>query len=254
VEAACRSRSWLLLRGEGGVGKLAVLRATHRRFNPAARFAVVDAADLRGDPAQWTTRLRADLGAPMGTVVLRHLDRLPDDAATELAGLLDPAVHRAWVVGTMSQSAGPPHSILGHFAASHVVPPLRHRVDDVREIVPVLLRRHAAHRRLVCSPQAMHTLLRAPWPGNVAQLDRVVQAAVAARPTGRIEPGDLPEECHATSRHVLTPMEAIERDAISRALDESGGDKRKAAARLGISRATVYRKIRAFGLETGAGA
>jgi transcriptional regulator of acetoin/glycerol metabolism len=44
-------------------------------------------------------------------------------------------------------------------------------------------------------------------------------------------------------------MEAIERDAISRALDESGGDKRKAAARLGISRATIYRKIRAFGLE-----
>jgi transcriptional regulator of acetoin/glycerol metabolism len=251
VEAACRSRSWLLLRGEDGVGKLAVVRAMHRRFNPAARFAVVDAADLRGDPAQWTARLRADLGAPMGTVVLRHLDRLPPDAATELAALLEPAGHRAWVIGTMSQTAGPPHSLLGHFAESHVVPPLRHRVDDVRDIVPMLLRRHAAHRRLVCSPQAMHTLLRAPWPGNVAQLDRVMQAAVAARPTGRIEPGDLPQECHATSRHVLTPMEAMERDAISRALDESGGDKRKAAARLGISRATIYRKIRAFGLEIG---
>ncbi|MCW2859573.1 MAG: modulated sigma54 specific transcriptional regulator, Fis family [Actinoallomurus sp.] len=249
VEAACRSRSWLLLRGEAGVGKLAVVRAMHRRLNPAARFAVIDAADLRSDATSWIGRLRSDLGAPMATVVLRHLERLPADAATRLAGMLEPAGHRAWVVGTVTGPANLPHSLLGHFSESLVVPPLRHRVDDVRDIVPVLLRRHAAHRRLICSPQAMHTLLRAPWPGNVAQLDRVVQAAVTARPTGRIEPGDLPDECHTTSRHVLTPMEAIERDAISRALDESGGDKRKAAARLGISRATVYRKIRAFGLE-----
>jgi sigma-54 dependent transcriptional regulator, acetoin dehydrogenase operon transcriptional activator AcoR len=254
VEAACRSRSWLLLRGEAGVGKLAVVRAMHRRFNPAARFVVVDASDLRGDPAQWVAGLRSDLGVPRGTVVLRHLDRLPPEAAAELAALLEPAGHRAWVAGTVTGSAHLPHALLGHFTESLVVPPLRHRVDDVRDIVPVLLRRHAAHRRLVCSPQAMHTLLRSPWPGNVTQLDRVIQAAVEARPTGRIEPGDLPDEAHATSRHVLTPMEAIERDAISRALDESGGDKRKAAARLGISRATIYRKIRAFGLETGPGA
>jgi transcriptional regulator of acetoin/glycerol metabolism len=249
VEAACRSRSWLLLRGEAGVGKLAVVRAMHRRLNPAARFAVIDAADLRSDATSWIGRLRSDLGAPQATVVLRHLERLSADAATRLAGMLEPAGHRAWVVGTMTGPANLPHSLLGHFAESLVVSPLRHRVDDVRDIVPVLLRRHAAHRRLICSPQAMHTLLRAPWPGNVTQLDRVIQAAVIARPTGRIEPGDLPDECHTTSRHVLTPMEAIERDAISRALDESGGDKRKAAARLGISRATVYRKIRAFGLE-----
>jgi DNA-binding NtrC family response regulator len=249
VEAACRSRSWLLLRGEAGVGKLAVVRAMHRRLNPAARLAVIDAADLRSDATSWIGRLRSDLGAPHATVVLRHLERLPPDAATRLAAMLEPAGYRAWVVGTVTGPANLPHSLLGHFAESLVVPPLRHRVDDVRDIVPVLLRRHAAHRRLICSPQAMHTLLRAPWPGNVAQLDRVIQAAVTARPTGRIEPGDLPDECHTTSRHVLTAMEAIERDAISRALDESGGDKRKAAARLGISRATIYRKIRAFGLE-----
>ncbi len=252
VEAACRSRSWLLLRGEEGVGKLAVVRAMHRRLNPAARFAVIDAEDLRGDPELWAGRVRSDLAAPRGTVVLRHLDLLPETAVDKLAELLEPAGYRAWVVGTVTEPSSPdvPQSLLGNFSESLVVPPLRHRVDDVREIVPMLLRRHVGRRRLVCSPQAMHTLLRAPWPGNVAQLDRVLQAAVAVRPTGRIEPRDLPEEAHATSRHVLTPMEAMERDAISRALDESAGDKRKAAARLGISRATIYRKIRAFGLET----
>ena len=251
VEAACRSRSWLLLRGEEGVGKLAVVPAMHRRLNPAARFAVFDAEELRGDPETWIARLRSDLAAPRATVVLRHLDRLPEESVMKLAELLEPASHRAWVVGTAGEPAGAglPPSLMAHFAKSLAVPPLRHRIDDVREIVPMLLRRHAARRRLVCSPQAMHTLLRAPWPGNVAQLDRVLQASVAARPTGRIESRDLPEECHATSRHVLTPMEAMERDAISRALDESDGDKRKAASRLGISRATIYRKIRAFGLE-----
>jgi transcriptional regulator of acetoin/glycerol metabolism len=54
---------------------------------------------------------------------------------------------------------------------------------------------------------------------------------------------------------VLTPWESLERDAIARALLEAGGNRAQAAALLGISRATIYRKIRAYGIAiTGQGA
>lgn len=252
VEFACRGNGRLLLRGEPGVGKLAVVRAVHRRVNPAGRFVLVDGEDLAGDPAGWLAGLQANLTQRGSTVVFHHLDRLSEAAATRLAGLLDSARDGAWIVATINdpqRAAFRADLLLPSFGEVLVVPPLRHRIDDVRDLVPVLLRRHAAHRHVACSPEALHTLMRAPWPGNVTQLDRVLAAAVATRPTGRIEPGDLPDECRTTSRHVLTPMEAMERDAIVRALAETGGDKRKAAARLGISRATIYRKIRAFGID-----
>jgi transcriptional regulator of acetoin/glycerol metabolism len=94
----------------------------------------------------------------------------------------------------------------------------------------------------------MQTLLRREWPGNVAELEQVLRAALSHRRSGRIALEDLPEDVHATSRRVLTPLEALERDAIARALIDAGGNRAEAAARLGISRATIYRKIRSYGI------
>src|SRR5439155_19923625 len=128
------------------------------------------------------------------------------------------------------------------------VPPLRHRIEDIRELVPHLLQRHAPGRQIAVGPDAMHTLLRCTWPGNVAELEQALRSALARRHTGQIRVADLPESCHATSRRVLSEWESIERDAIIRALTEAHGDKIKAAVRLGISRATIYRKIRTFGI------
>jgi len=53
----------------------------------------------------------------------------------------------------------------------------------------------------------------------------------------------------ALSRHTLTQLEALERDAIVRSLEDNGRNKKAAAAALGISRATIYRKIREFGID-----
>ena len=54
--------------------------------------------------------------------------------------------------------------------------------------------------------------------------------------------------CRALSRHTLTQIEALERDAIVRSLEENHGNKKAAATALGISRATIYRKIKEFGI------
>ncbi|WP_219467341.1 sigma-54-dependent Fis family transcriptional regulator [Nonomuraea rhizosphaerae] len=241
VETRCRARSGLLLTGEPGVGKLSIAEAAHRRCFPASHLAVADADGLDLE------LLGADLAEPYATVVIRHLDRLPAGLVPALAQVLEAAPTGAWLVGTSAAEA--PDALLEYFPASLAVPPLRHRIDDVRELAPVLLRRHAGRRPVTCSPEAVQVLLRMLWPGNVAQLEEVLRRALSRRGAGEVGVDDLPEECHATTRRVLTTWEAVERDTVIAALMEAGGDKARAAAQLGISRATIYRKIHAYGID-----
>ena len=257
VDSHCRRRSWLLLVGEPGVGKVALARAAHRRSYQEAPLEVIDAADCREDTADaWLEAVRERLRETGTTVVLRHLELLGPRAACVLADALDQAGHaeqRPWVVGTLAAATivgKELDTLLRQFAASATVPPLRHRIGDVQDLVPVLMRRRApAGSTVACSPEVMQTLLRKAWPGNVAELERVLDAALARQRSGQIRLEDLPEDVHATSRRVLTTFETLERDAIARALVKTGGNRTEAAAQLGISRATIYRKIHAYGIE-----
>lgn len=261
VGAHCRERSRLLLVGEPGVGKAALASAVHRRAFPAGRLTVIDTGES-GSGDAWVAAVQAALAEAGGgdTVLLRHLDQLGVPAAQALARLLDqqsagsaPADQaRSWVVGTLATATIEGHhleALLPHFAAVVTVPPLRHRIADVRELVPVLLQRLAPRSAVGCSPEVLQTFLRRDWPGNVRELEQVLRAALARRRGGQIELGDLPDDVHAISRHVLTTWESLERDAIIRALVEARGNRAEAAARLGISRATIYRKIHAYGIE-----
>jgi transcriptional regulator of acetoin/glycerol metabolism len=63
-----------------------------------------------------------------------------------------------------------------------------------------------------------------------------------------IEARDLPAECWVTGKRVLTPLESLECDAIVQALLDTGGNKGEAARRLAMSRATIYRKVREYGI------
>jgi transcriptional regulator of acetoin/glycerol metabolism len=72
---------------------------------------------------------------------------------------------------------------------------------------------------------------------------------VQRRRSGVIQPADLPPECRSMSRRVLTPLESMERDAIVRSLQDTHTDKKQAAEALGMSRATIYRKIRKYGID-----
>jgi len=257
VDSHCRRRSWLLLVGEPGVGKVALVRAAHRRSSQEAPLSVIDAGDCQeGAIDAWLGQLRPHLREPGETIVLRHLERLSPAAARALVGALDEASHadqRPLVAGTLAAATivgGELDMLLRHFSTSVTVPPLRHRIGDVQDLVPVLLRRHApVGTTVACSPEVMQTLLRRAWPGNVAELERVLHAALARQRSGQIRLEDLPEDVHATSRRVLTTFESLERDAIARALVKTGGNRTQAAAQLGISRATIYRKIHAYGIE-----
>lgn len=91
-------------------------------------------------------------------------------------------------------------------------------------------------------------LRRHDWPGNVRELSLVLSKAAAARRTYRIEVGDLPPSLHSAGGRSLSVWEASERDTLVQALLEADGNKLLAAQRLGISRTTIYRKMRAYGI------
>ncbi len=255
VEAACASGEWLSLEGEPGAGKLALLRAVCRRRNPAGAFHVLDAAEA-GD-RDWMARALGELLEGEGSLVIRHVDRLSTLRLRALWIALEQALaadrqHVLWVAITLSQSpvSGDLAGLLKFFPGAVELPPLRHHIEDLHELVPFFLARLNPHGPLACSPEAMHLLLRSNWPGNTEQLWQVLRRVARRRRTGTIHPGDLPPECWSVSRRLLSPLESIERDAIVQTLLDHHGNKAKGAGSLGMSRATIYRKIHEYGIIT----
>ena len=139
--------------------------------------------------------------------------------------------------------------LLSCFPSTVTVPPLRHHVEDVAELVPRLLARLGRGSSVTCSPEAMRVLTHNRWPGNVDQLFSVLRKVVATRRSGVIGPRDLPPECRSSTKRMLTPLESLECDAIVEALLDAGGSKVEAARLLSMSRATIYRKIRDYGIS-----
>jgi len=254
VESILRVGSWLVLEGEPGVGKLAVLRAVHQRAHAAGRFSVVDGAEATGrHNPQWLAQARRTIEEEDGTLVLRHLEALPDATVRVLTSALQDAAGRGgrpWAAVAVSPEPPRPElaQLLRMFPSTVQVPPLRHHVADVEQLVPFFLRRLGCSGRLTCSPEAMQLLLRASWPGNIAQVLESLRWVLRLRRAGAIQPEDLPPEIQSLTRRRLTPLESIERDAIVRGLQDAHGNKAGAARALGMSRATIYRKIRDYGI------
>ena len=138
--------------------------------------------------------------------------------------------------------------LLPHFPHTVEVPSLRHHSEDIADLVPVLLESVSQGQRLKFSFDAMQQLSRLPWPGNVAQLRQVLAELVRYRRSGTITATDLPPEARSAIRRRLSQLESLERDAIVRSLTANHGNKELACAELGMSRATIYRKIRDFGI------
>ncbi len=139
--------------------------------------------------------------------------------------------------------------LLRCFPRSLLIPPLRHHIEDLHELVPFMISRLTKGGSLSCSSEAMQMLMRNRWAGNIAQLYQTMRKIVAHRRTGVITVADLPPECQASSRRLLTPLESMERDAIVQALLTADGNKLRAAQQLGMSRATIYRKIHEYGIR-----
>jgi transcriptional regulator of acetoin/glycerol metabolism len=254
LERTFRAGEWLAIEGEAGVGKLALLRAVQLRRQPVGRFVLLDAAEAATDP-DWTGRLHRAVTEEADSLVVRHVDQLDPPRLRSLSAVLQgarqtPRERPLWVAVTLGPRPTSPGvlQLLQLFPSTLDVPPLRMHLEDVRQLVPLFLSRLTHGGHLVCSPPALRLLMRMPWPGNAEELRLLLAEVVTHRRSGVIEAADLPPQVHAMSRRVLTGLESMERDAIVRALTHAAGNKLQAARSLGMSRATIYRKIHEYGI------
>ena len=136
------------------------------------------------------------------------------------------------------------------------VPALRERREDILPLSRVLLESAAQRmqRRISgLTPQTADQLLRYDWPGNVRELENAMERSVALARGQRVERDDLPEEV----RHALPkldfsgqvrPLEDIEKEYILAVLEQNGKNQTLTAEQLKIGSATLYRKLKRYGL------
>jgi two-component system response regulator AtoC len=138
------------------------------------------------------------------------------------------------------------------------LPPLRERPEDISPLIDHLLARIARERGRdapVVSQQVRDVLERYSWPGNVRQLENTLQRVVLLAGGGPVTLAELQSDA-ASREHLLeeTPSTGVfsldqgVRDQLVRALAAANGNRERAARLLGVSRATIYRKIKEFGL------
>jgi two-component system response regulator AtoC len=142
------------------------------------------------------------------------------------------------------------------------LPPLRERRSDIPILAAFFLERLAPGRGVQVSGNAMKAMLAYDWPGNVRELENCLERAVALGDQRIIEVNDLPpaianSEVQTEPRNSpefssrgtdlrATDLEDIERATIERVFSQVNGDKALAGKMLGISRATLYRKLKRY--------
>lgn len=142
------------------------------------------------------------------------------------------------------------------------VPPLRERVEDILVLAEVFLQ--ASARRMKRSIDRLDAtvakqLLRHSWPGNVRELENAMERAAALASGGRVQLDDLPEELRPPNdvrqaspspgaKSDRRTLQEVEKDYILAALARNGGNRSRTASFLNIGIATLYRKLKAYGL------
>jgi DNA-binding NtrC family response regulator len=129
------------------------------------------------------------------------------------------------------------------------VPPLRDRGEDILEITENFLSQGSSP--ITVTAALRECLLKYPWPGNVRELRNVLEQAIILGDGKKIVPSDLPPDVRKRGRGKmvfrLKPLSEVEKQYIFRTLEETEGNKAKAASILGISRETLYQKLKLYG-------
>ena len=243
-----------MLEGEPGTGKTTLARAVHQSRTPAAHLRVFDAND---HSPRWIADLIDELATGGGTLVLTHLDRLPPDEMGVLVEVLDP--HRESIDAD------------GHWVVATIGKQRSDRDPDLTTLLS-LFPGPSRCRRCATTSRTSQSWYRTCWadsPGAATWGLARGDAGAHAQPVAGQRRAALPGAAHhggapplrgrrdgrpaaGMSRHHASrahPLEAIECDAIVDALLDTDGNKAEAARQLGMSRATIYRKIRGYGLS-----
>ncbi|HVR38321.1 MAG TPA: sigma-54 dependent transcriptional regulator, partial [Thermoanaerobaculia bacterium] len=286
IENLQGSDATVLLTGESGTGKEAVARAIHehspRRRGP---FIAVNCGALPAELMEselfghmrgaFAGAVRDRVGrfdlASQGTIFLDEIAQLPTPLQVKLLRVLEehmferagegtPRVSEARVIAAtnidLREAVGRGLFRDDLYYRLRVVPieipPLRARREDIEPLARFLLRRVGDRhgRQFRFAPEAIRVLLNYKWPGNVRELENAIEYAVAVGRTQIIHPEDLPAEL-AGEPAAAAAVEIEEQSELQRlraALESNRWRREDTARTLGISRATLWRRMREFGL------
>lgn len=136
------------------------------------------------------------------------------------------------------------------------LPPLRERQDDIPTLANYFLKNYSQKYRknfVGFRPAAMELLQRYQWPGNIRELQHAIERAIIMAEGDELDSRDFfflsakPASEKAPTSVTLN-LDDMERSTIQRAIDKNGGNISKAAKELGLTRASLYRRLEKYGL------
>jgi PAS domain S-box-containing protein len=284
IAAAAESDAPVIIFGESGTGKELVARAVHDLSPRADKpFLTVNCAALNPGLLEselfghvkgaftgaWSSRIGRFEAAGGGSLVLDEVGDLPLEVQVKLLRVIEVGTiervgdHRPVEVDVRIISAThqdlPDLIAQGRFRQDlyfrlNVIPvrlpPLRRRAEDI----PLLanhflenLNRRGRKRIKGLHPDVLGAMTKHPWPGNVRQLINVLEYAFVAARDEIITPADLPAEFETGTDPSPEWFDLDEPQRIARALEMTGGNKTAAAKMLGISRVTLWKKLKQQG-------
>lgn len=232
--------------GEPGTGRT----RTAREIAGLAATTWFDASDTVAlGHATWLGQV-SDALANTDVVVIESTELLPESVARYLARALVGSRARVVLTSGAENGLDAHHRVMrAHCVHQIDLLPLRARSSDVPGLVLSMTAELDAPRELRWTTAALESLAAQDWPGNLTELHAVVRYVVTTRRVGDVTVHDLPERYRGRAPiRKLTPIERAEHDAIVDALRAAEGNKLVAARQLGISRTTLYRAIRRYGI------
>ncbi len=262
IARASLTASSVLIAGETGTGKALVARAIHENGSRKAKSFLKVASKEDLDVLE--SGLESYRG---GTVMVEELVGFGPAEQSRILRAVESADSRGldirWIaasrVGTaeLGRSGLVRGDLLDRLNIISIeIPPLRSRLDDLPELISSFLARYAEKNAKAIShvsDSAMRKLREYPWPGNIRELERVVERAVALSAGSVLEIEDFPDIVpvppKAGDSEPRASLESVEKAHIARVLIETGYNKSKASEILGIDRATLYRKAKLYGID-----
>ena len=236
--------------GEVGTGKTTMVQLVAGRVFPDRSLLTVTPEDLCGEGGHERVAEHLATGSP---VLVRQVDTAGAERLDELFQATADARRQGWLAVTWR---GDPDAqgTVPRGTGVRVLPlaPLRSRPDDIPRAVEQMLRNRPQGRQVAFTPALVERLRREPWPRNLSGLNDVVEELVACRHGSVVDVEAFDQAFQATVRRRLTPVEWMLRAAIVDALRTHGGNKDLAAAALGMSRASIYRKLKSLDIDVAA--
>jgi DNA-binding NtrC family response regulator len=138
------------------------------------------------------------------------------------------------------------------------LPALRERLEDIPELVEYFLNRYstALHKPVTLAPEVLTGLMSYAWPGNIRELENLIERLIVLADGDRIEYADLPEEVFgaapqpAAADGLSDRISQLEKEMIRRTIEDCGHNQTRAAKLLGLKRSSLQYKLKKYGLHS----